>query len=214
MSRPSTSAAKRAWREVVVVEVDADHARGAAPLHLDGVEAGVAADVEHGLAGEVLRDGVLEAAPLDVRVVAQEMLGRGLDAAQVDVVEPGPSAAARLRISSASAARLDAADAEFMAASLAGMAAPLSAQLSRPRRAELAVRAESPGARLASRLDRRAVAVAACRRRRSASPAWTPTARAALRELGVHQRADVLVAPRRARCQSACSSCKHAGPAS
>ena len=37
-------------RQIVVVEVDAEHALGAAPLHLDRVEAGVAADVEHGLA--------------------------------------------------------------------------------------------------------------------------------------------------------------------
>ena len=76
--------------EVALVAVDAEHARGAAPLHLDGVEAGVAADVEHGLAGQVGRDRVGEAPPLHRRVVAEEMVGRGPTPSQVDVVEPGP----------------------------------------------------------------------------------------------------------------------------
>ena len=76
--------------QVVVVEVDAEHALGAAPLHLDRVEAAVAADVEHGLAGEVRRDRVGERSPLHRRVVAEEMVGRGRDAVEVDVVEPGP----------------------------------------------------------------------------------------------------------------------------
>ena len=47
-------------REVLRVGIDSDHARGAAPLHLEGIEAGIAADIEHGLAAEVGRDGVLE----------------------------------------------------------------------------------------------------------------------------------------------------------
>ena len=50
MSTPQHLGGEARLREVVVVEVDAEHALGAAPLHLDGVEAGVAADVEHGLA--------------------------------------------------------------------------------------------------------------------------------------------------------------------
>ena len=47
-------------RKVVVVEIDAEHARGAAPLHLDRVEAAIAADVEHALAAEIGRNGVGE----------------------------------------------------------------------------------------------------------------------------------------------------------
>ena len=34
-------------REVILVEIDAEHALGAAPLHLDRVEAAIAADIEH-----------------------------------------------------------------------------------------------------------------------------------------------------------------------
>jgi hypothetical protein len=77
-------------REVALVEIDAEHARGAALLHLDRVEAAVAADVEHGLAREVLRDRVREAAPFDGGVVAEEMVRGGPGAVEVDVVEPGP----------------------------------------------------------------------------------------------------------------------------
>ena len=76
-------------REIAVVAVDAEHPRRAAPLHLDRVEARVAADVEHGLAGEVRRHGIGEATELGARIVAEEMVGRGLDAAQIDIVEPG-----------------------------------------------------------------------------------------------------------------------------
>ena len=38
-------------REVALVAVDAEHALGATALHLDGIEAAVAADVEDGAAG-------------------------------------------------------------------------------------------------------------------------------------------------------------------
>ena len=51
MSAPQTSRGEPRLREVAVVPVDADDALGAAALHLEGVEAGVAADVEHRRAG-------------------------------------------------------------------------------------------------------------------------------------------------------------------
>ena len=76
--------------EVVRVGVDRDHPVGAAPLHLQRVEPGVAADVEHAPPTQVGRDRVREALPLDVGVVAQEVLGRGPHPAEVHVVEPGP----------------------------------------------------------------------------------------------------------------------------
>src|SRR5258706_7309373 len=64
-------------REVGVVAIDAEHAPGAAPLEFHRIEAGIAADIEHALVGEILRNGVREAAPLDRWVVAQEMIRRG-----------------------------------------------------------------------------------------------------------------------------------------
>jgi hypothetical protein len=77
-------------RQVAVVGVDADDARRAAPLHLDRVEAGVAPDVEHGLAPEIGRDRALEAAPFQRGVVPQEMVRRRLHAVQIEVMEPLP----------------------------------------------------------------------------------------------------------------------------
>ena len=76
--------------EIAVVEIHGDHPVGAAPLHLDGVEAGVAADVEHGPPAQVARHRLGEVRPLVRRIVVQEMLGRGGDAAEVEVVEPRP----------------------------------------------------------------------------------------------------------------------------
>jgi hypothetical protein len=74
--------------EVPGVGIEPEHARGPAPLHLDGVEASVATDVQHALAGQVGRQRVAEAAPLHGRIVTEEMVRRGPDALEVDVVEP------------------------------------------------------------------------------------------------------------------------------
>src|SRR5205814_333051 len=79
--------------QVALVMVDADHPRRAAALHLDGVEAGVAADIEHRPARKVLRDGMGEPAPLDGGEVSQEVVWRGGGSVQLDVVEPLPQGA-------------------------------------------------------------------------------------------------------------------------
>src|SRR3954471_21697213 len=75
--------------QVVGVGVDRDYALRTSTLHLDRVEAGVAADVEHAQPAQVIGQCVREALPFDVGVVAQEMFGCGPDAAQLHVVEPG-----------------------------------------------------------------------------------------------------------------------------
>src|SRR6185437_9277984 len=77
-------------REVAFVAVDAEHARGSAPPHLDRIESCVAADVEHALAAEIARETGFEAAELRAGIIAQEMVGRGPYAIQIDVVEPRP----------------------------------------------------------------------------------------------------------------------------
>ncbi len=75
-------------REVPRVAVDAEHAVGAAPLHLERVEACVAAYVQHRAAAQVCRDGMGEPPPLHGWVIAQKV-GRGrLDPVEVQVVEP------------------------------------------------------------------------------------------------------------------------------
>src|SRR5438067_1273646 len=39
--------------EVPRVRIDAEYARGASPFHLQRIEAGIAADIEHGPAGQI-----------------------------------------------------------------------------------------------------------------------------------------------------------------
>jgi hypothetical protein len=82
--------------EEVRVVVDAEDV-GAALGQLEGVVAGVAADVERPAAGQVLRDRAGDLAPLVGREVAQRVLRRGADTAgQVQVVEPRPEPATSL----------------------------------------------------------------------------------------------------------------------
>ena len=50
----------------------------AATLHLDRVEAGVAADIQHRSAGQISRNGMSEGAPLVGRIVIQEVVRGGL----------------------------------------------------------------------------------------------------------------------------------------
>jgi len=58
---------------------------------LETVEAGVAADVEHAPAAQVLRDVRRDLAPLEHREIAERMLGRSLHALrQMQVMEPRP----------------------------------------------------------------------------------------------------------------------------
>ncbi len=58
---PADAGGEAGLRQVVVVEIDAEHPLGPAPFHLDRVEAAVAADVEHRLAGQIGRDRLCEA---------------------------------------------------------------------------------------------------------------------------------------------------------
>ena len=76
--------------QVAFVDIDRQHPGGAAPLHFERVETAVAADIEHAAAGQIGWDGMREAAPFDGWIVAEEMVGRGLHAAEIDVVEPRP----------------------------------------------------------------------------------------------------------------------------
>src|SRR5512132_3809733 len=76
--------------EIAVTGIEPDDARGPAPLHLDRVEAGVAANVENGHAGQVLRQAGGDVPPQNGRIVTQKVPRRRLHAGQVDVVEPFP----------------------------------------------------------------------------------------------------------------------------
>lgn len=75
-------------REIAVTGVESDNLSRPAPLHLDRVEAGVATDIEHGLAAEVPRHTGRDMPPENRGVVAQKVSRRRLHAGQVDIVEP------------------------------------------------------------------------------------------------------------------------------
>ena len=77
---PELLAGEARLAQIDRVVVDAQHARGAAALHFERIEAAVAADVEHGLAAEIVRHGVLEELPEIGREIAQRMIRRGLHA--------------------------------------------------------------------------------------------------------------------------------------
>jgi hypothetical protein len=81
---------KTRLRQIAVVAIDAEHAVRATPLHLDRIEAGVAADVEHALAGEIGRQCRRETTIFEAGIIAQEMVRRGPQPiTQIDVLEPG-----------------------------------------------------------------------------------------------------------------------------
>src|SRR4051794_30333959 len=78
--------------QVNLVSVDGHDAFGSATLHLDGVKSGVAADVEDGLAGEIQGNRLGEMPPFILRIISQEMVRRGLNAAKPHVVKPRSNA--------------------------------------------------------------------------------------------------------------------------
>src|SRR6185437_8209280 len=74
--------------EIPVVDVNPEHSLGAALLHFDGVEAAIAADVEHGRTGKVRWNGRRDEAPLDVWKITEKMIRCRRNAVQVKVVKP------------------------------------------------------------------------------------------------------------------------------
>ena len=80
---------KARLREVVFIGIDAENSISAAAFHLDGIEAGVAADIEHGFASQVTRKGVAEALELGAWIISEEVVGCGLDSIEAKIVEPG-----------------------------------------------------------------------------------------------------------------------------
>ena len=76
-------------------EASVQDAIRAAPFHLDAVKAGVAADVQHRGAAQIGRQGAFKLRPFHSRIVAQEVIWRGLDIAEPKVVEPRTQCANR-----------------------------------------------------------------------------------------------------------------------
>src|SRR5207248_314319 len=74
--------------KIARIGIDSDDPPRAPALHLKRIEAGIAADVKHGLAREIRWNSVLEPAPLEGRVVSEKMIGRRLDAPNIEIVKP------------------------------------------------------------------------------------------------------------------------------
>src|SRR3981189_1179501 len=75
--------------QIFLVGIQAEHAVRTGALHFHGVEARIAADVENGLALQVVRDDASKTTPFDLRIIAQEVRRRRTDTLQIEVVEPG-----------------------------------------------------------------------------------------------------------------------------
>src|SRR5258708_30112833 len=83
--------------QIVGIDIHSQHTCRAARLHLERIEAGIAAYVENRTAAEIGRDRIGEAAPLDCRIVAEKMVWRGHDAApQINIVKPKAERGGRL----------------------------------------------------------------------------------------------------------------------
>jgi hypothetical protein len=74
--------------KVTIIHVNAQNPAGATFLEFDGMEAAIATDVEHRSARKVRRQRGSNVLPLDAGKIAQEVLWRGQNAIQVDVMKP------------------------------------------------------------------------------------------------------------------------------
>ena len=74
--------------QIAVIDINSQHPAGSASLHLDGIEAAVAANVENRGPAQIEGNGVGNLPPFDAGKIAQKMVGRRGHAVQVEVVEP------------------------------------------------------------------------------------------------------------------------------
>src|SRR5438874_7580768 len=70
--------------QIIRIDVDSENAGGAPQFHLNRIEPGITADVEHSLAGEIGGDRIGKPPPFDGRIVTEEMARCGHDPAQID----------------------------------------------------------------------------------------------------------------------------------
>src|SRR3954451_2668266 len=86
--QPQHGGSPSGLRQIVGVSINAQHLR-AASRQLEGVEAGIAANIEDFPAAEIHRQMGRQLLPLPVRKVAEMMVGEGLNRVrEVDVMEP------------------------------------------------------------------------------------------------------------------------------
>ncbi len=79
---------KPGLRQITGILINPEHRCGAELAALYGVEAGIAADIEHRPAADIRKVG-LQVAPLHPGIVAEKMVRGGADATELHVVKPG-----------------------------------------------------------------------------------------------------------------------------
>ena len=87
-AEPEGLGGKTCLIQIAVVYVNAEDPLGPAALHLQGIKAGITADVQDGRAAQVRRDLGADASPFDVGKISQEMVGRSGNAMQVEIMKP------------------------------------------------------------------------------------------------------------------------------
>src|SRR3989440_10071336 len=86
--QPERVGCEMCLRQISLVEINAKHAIGSAPFHLNAVEAAVATDIEYAVTSQIGGNRVLESFPLHAWEIAEEMFRRRLHAAKGGVMEP------------------------------------------------------------------------------------------------------------------------------
>jgi hypothetical protein len=79
---------KSCLSEIVLIGVNTQHLGCTATLHFKRIEARIASDVQHALAGEISRYRMPESRELCFRIVAEEMIRRRLYAAEAHIMKP------------------------------------------------------------------------------------------------------------------------------
>jgi hypothetical protein len=64
--------------QIVFVRIDTEDPLSAPPLHFERIETSIAPNVEDSLPAEVRRDGIPKMTVFDLRIVTQEVIGRGM----------------------------------------------------------------------------------------------------------------------------------------
>ena len=78
---------KASLLEVALIGVDAENPLCSTALHFKAIKTGVAADVEDRLSRDI-GERIAYPVELDLRIVAKEMIGSGLDAIDAEIVKP------------------------------------------------------------------------------------------------------------------------------
>ena len=74
--------------QIFRIKINPDYPRCPAALHFDGVEAGIAPNIEHGFAAKIGWKSIGKLAPFHLGIIAQEMIGRSPHALQIQIMEP------------------------------------------------------------------------------------------------------------------------------